>query len=194
MDKRTLNYYDTNADDFIKGTINADVSSLYDQFLPLIPLNARILDLGCGSGRDSKNFLDMGYAVEAVDGSKALCVKASEYIGKQVRCLMFQDLDYENRFDGVWACASLLHVPKCDMADVLSRVNRALVADGVLYASYKYGSDERVDGERRFSDYTEDDVPELFPERDWYNCRFWISADVREDRTVKWLNVVARKR
>lgn len=137
------------------------MSHLYRRFLPLIPEGGRILDLGCGSGRDSRYFLEKGFQVTAIDGSAELCRLASKYIGQEVLCMDFADLAFENCFDGVWACASLLHVPRDSIKDILARIHRALACGGVLYASFKAGKGERTRGERFFSDYGQEDMGSL---------------------------------
>ena len=88
---QTLNYYNENAAAFCEGTLHADMSHLYGCFLQHVPPGGKILDLGCGSGRDSLSFLRKGYQVEALDGSSELCRMASEFIGKPVRCMDFED-------------------------------------------------------------------------------------------------------
>lgn len=123
-DNRTIDYYNKNAEVFFQDTACADMSYLYKQFLPLIPVGGRILDLGCGSGRDSRYFLEQGFQVTAIDGSAELCRLASKYIGQEVLCMVFRDLAFENCFDGVWACASLLHVPR-DSTGFYQRYPRA---------------------------------------------------------------------
>ena len=114
----TLDYYNVNADTYFEDTVRADVTSLYSHFEGLIKPGASILDLGCGSGRDSKHFLDAGFTVTAVDGSQELCKRAEMLLAVPVRNLLFQDLDYSEQFDAVWACASLLHVPRHDIQTV----------------------------------------------------------------------------
>ena len=158
----TLKYYNENAADFCAGTLHADMSHLYDKFLCHILPGGRILDLGCGSGRDSKIFLEKGYQVTAVDGSVELCRLASEYIGQPVRCMDFEELDYEEAFDGIWACASLLHVEKSRIPSSLRKIHRALVPGGVLYVSFKRGEGERTSGLRFFNDCTEAELEDLF--------------------------------
>ncbi len=103
----TLDYYDVNAESFCFGTQNAAFSEHQDTFLSYLPPQASILDLGCGSRRDSRAFLHKGYDVEAMDGSKELCRLASQCIGKEVKCCKFQELEAENLYDGIWACASI---------------------------------------------------------------------------------------
>lgn len=167
----------------------------YRPFLSRLPAGVHILDLGCGSGRDSRAFLDMGYRVTAVDGSPALCVRASQYAGIPVRCLRFQELDYIAAFDGIWACASPLHVPKSEMPDVMARVSRALKPGGILYVSFKYGTTERESGGRFYNDYTEETIRTLFTDSNGLILKeCWVTNDVRADRNEKWVNAVAEKK
>ena len=190
----TIEYYNKNAEQFSESTLNADVSPLYEHFVSKIKNNASILDLGCGSGRDSKYFLDAGYQVTAVDGSRELCRIASELIHQPVRQLLFKDLDYHEEFDAIWASASLLHVPKAEIQDIMQKVCEALKHDGILYSSFKYGSTERTVGERTFSDYTEAEIPWLLKGTSLEIVEYWISLDVRQDRSSeKWLNLIAHK-
>ena len=115
----TIDYYNSNADCFIEGTIYADVESIRKRFLKHIPVGGKILDLGCGSGRDTKEFMDAGYDVSAIDGSRELCKRASEYTGLDVKCMQFLELSEKETYDGVFACASLLHVPKEDVSNIV---------------------------------------------------------------------------
>lgn len=192
----TLKYYDENAREFVAGTIEADMSYAQNKFLEYMRPNSRILDLGCGSGRDSLFFKKKGFSVTAVDGSPEMCKQASSLIGDEVRCLLFEDLDYRNHFQGIWACASLLHVPKDDMQAILKRVSVAMVMHGVLYVSYKYGTEQRVKEGRLFSDYTEKNLDELFSSYNRLSVKeFWVTADVRQDRSdERWLNIICMKK
>ncbi len=192
----TLDYYNANAEAYAKSTITADVSELYRHFEPLLPPGATILDLGCGSGRDSKHFIDAGFHVTAVDGSAELCKAAERYLSIPVKNILFQDLDYHSEFDGVWACASLLHVPRRYIQQIIKQVNDAIKPGGHFYASFKYGTGERESNGRYFSDYSERDLlwlSELSHElllHEW-----WLSGDVRDDRHgEKWLNVIWQRR
>ena len=190
----TIAYYNQNARDFHSGTVNADMSDAYSRFLPYVPKGASILDLGCGSGRDSRVFAEMGYQVTAVDGSEEICKLASEYLGVEVECLLFEDLQYDREFDAIWACASLLHVSKDDMPAIIAKVRAALKPDGILYASYKYGTEERNQEGRAFSDYTEDDVASGKIFGDGLTVlETWVSEDVRPDRCEKWLNIICQR-
>lgn len=153
--ERTISYYDENAATFCEGTRNADMSETRGRFLQYLKPNALILDAGCGSGRDSKAFMESGYRVVAIDGSKEMCRQASAYLGQEVQCRRFEEIDEKEVYDGIWACASLLHVPHELLPKVIARLIVALVDGGVLYASFKYGEEEREAGGRYFTDRSE---------------------------------------
>ncbi|MEF9922565.1 MAG: class I SAM-dependent methyltransferase [Anaerovoracaceae bacterium] len=192
---QTLEYYEKNAEDFITGTIDSDVTNLYEHFERYMKHEQSILDLGCGTGRDSKYFLEKGYSVTAVDGSLQMCNFASNLIGHDVRCLLFADLDYSQCFDGVWACASLLHVAKEDIDDILSKVNKALEKEGILFTCFKYGDFEYEKNGRFFSNYTEKTISNIINEEAGFKIlETFITGDVREDKKdERWVNVVAQK-
>lgn len=139
---RTLNYYNENSKAFIDSTRNVDFSIIQNKFLKCLPQGAKILDFGCGSGRDTKYFLDRGYLVDAIDGSVELCRLASEYTGITVRNMLFQELNEKEKYDGIWACASILHLNKQEIQAVLRKMLAALKADGIIYTSFKYGDYE----------------------------------------------------
>lgn len=142
-EKRTLSYYDENATAFCEGTRNADMSEMRGRFQQYLKPGDLILDAGCGSGRDSKFFMESGYRVVALDGSKEMCRQASAYLGQEIQCRRFEEIDEKEVYDGIWACASLLHVPYELLPKVIARLITALVDGGVLYASFKYGEEER---------------------------------------------------
>lgn len=108
-----------------------------NRFVGLLPAHAHIVDLGCGGGHDSRAFKDAGHAVTAIDASADMAMLASARIGQNVIVCAFQDLDFEAEFDGAWASASLLHVPSCELPDILRRVRRSLRPGGLLCASFK---------------------------------------------------------
>lgn len=126
MKEINFNYYEENAAEFFESTVTADMVDLYTSFLSMVSPGGRILDLGCGSGRDSKYFIRQGFQVEAMDGSPALCRLASEFIGQEVFCAQIEEMDYQQEFDGIWACASLIHAEKKEMQGVLEKVKQAL--------------------------------------------------------------------
>ena len=190
----TLDYYNNNTQNFIDGTVEIDVSDLYAHFLPYIPEGGRILDFGCGSGRDTKYFKEHGYITEAIDGSIELCRAATEYSGVHVRCMDFFDLDAIDAYDGIWACASILHVERERVPELIRLLLNATKQDGVLYLSLKYGefSGER-DG-RYFTDMDEKGFLELVKEISGMTViDEWISEDVRRDKPTRWLNEIIKK-
>jgi len=195
MSDMTIAYYDQNAEKYAASTVQADMSEQYTAFLRYLKPGDSILDLGCGSGRDSRYFLEQGYGVEAVDGSLELCKIASTYIGQPVRHLMFQNLDYSNEFDAVWACASLLHVEKSIFPTILSKIGDALRPQGVLYASFKYGSFSGERNSRYFLDLTEHDLEEIVAHSKIFAVlETSISQDVRPNRSSEtWLNAFMQK-
>lgn len=191
----TIEYYNQNADQFVQGTLSVDFAAIQERFLAKLSAGACILDFGCGSGRDTKYFLDKGYLVEAVDGSAELCRRASEYAGIQVKQMLFEELDAAEKYDGIWACASILHLEKEALKDVLKKMTAALKTDGVIYTSFKWGDFAGERGGRHFTDFTLEtfekyiqEVPELQMEE------YWITSDVRLGRgEEKWLNLILRK-
>lgn len=195
---RTIEYYNTHADRYSEVTRNADMSDIYKRFEEHLKPGSRILDLGCGSGRDSKYFLDKGYKVVSLDASEAMCRKTQELTGKAAVHMRIEDMNYENEFDAVWACASLLHVAKSDMHKILEKAMKALRVGGVLYASWKYGKSEwtRDDG-RTFANYTEARVCDMVALVSGASLEdVWTSQDVRLDRIGQghlWVNVLVKK-
>lgn len=194
MKDQTLNYYNENAEEFFTSTKDANMAELYKVFTSYLPLGGKILDLGCGSGRDSKHFIEMGYEITAIDGSKELCELASEYIGGEVLYMDFSEMDYDEQFDGVWACASLLHVDRKSIEGILKKVHRSIKSSGVMYASFKEGTKEREHNGRFFNDYTKETLAPLLESCGFIVEKMFITGDVRENRvSEKWVNVIARK-
>ena len=188
------NFYDLNAKEFFENTVNVDMSPHYKEFLKMIPKNGNILDAGCGSGRDTFMFKSFGYNVTALDGSEEMCKLAREYTGTEVLCLQFQEIEFEPIFDGIWALASLLHVPSNEIKNILNRLKNSLKPNGVIYASFKYGDFEGERNGRFFNDFTEDTVRELFIEIGFEINKIWISNDARKGReNEKWVNILVSK-
>jgi len=194
LSDKTVAYYNENAGTFFASTVNADMSVQYDLFLKHVPDGGYILDLGCGSGRDSKYFLEKGYKVEAVDGSPVLCEKASKLIGQPVRQLLFQDFDYTKQFDAVWASASLLHIPKENILLMFDKINASLKQNGIFYVSFKNGNFEGERNGRLFADFTKDSFAETISESNAFELLdIQITSDVRVGRSdEKWLNLILR--
>ena len=194
MDK-TLEYYNKKAHEFVNNTVSVNFTDTQDLFLEYLSGNGCILDFGCGSGRDTKYFKDKGYKIEAIDGSEELCQIASEYSGIKVECMLFQDLNENDQYDGIWACASILHLSKTEMKDVLKKMIRSLKKNGIIYTSFKYGEFEGMRNNRYFSDFTEKTFQEYIINIEGVELeKQWVTADVRPGRgEEKWLNIILRK-
>ncbi len=193
MDKHvdSVEYYNKNAEEFYNGSINADMSSSRERFLKYIPDGGRILDAGCGSGRDSKAFIKLGYSVVAFDASREMCKMASDLIGQEVWQMRFDEMSFDDEFDGIWACASLLHVSQNEMQSVLAKIKKALVQNGVLYASFKYGEGEIERSDRVFTNYTEDSVKALLEDAGFEIKECELSHDSRPGREKEmWVNAI----
>ncbi|MDM1328930.1 class I SAM-dependent methyltransferase [Acinetobacter indicus] len=190
----TIDYYNNRAEHFIAATLSVDMETLYQPFLNNLPNNAHILDLGCGSGRDTLAFIRKGYNVDAIDYSEALVNKASELTGINVRHQSFYELDDIDQYDGVWACASLLHCDRDKLLDVLVRIHRALRRTGICYMSFKYGTTDRVQDGRTFTDLDKEQARELLDQLDGVEVlKQWITLDKRPDRKEEWLNLLWKK-
>ena len=157
----TIKYYDDNAEQYCEQTRNGDMSSVYNRFLVMLPDKAYILDFGCGSGRDSKVFIDKGYSVTSVDGSEKMCELASKNIGQKVECMQFDQLRDTARYDGIWACSSILHVEREKLPDILRKMIEALKENGVIYTCFKKGDKCEVRNGRYFNDMTRELLEEM---------------------------------
>lgn len=189
---KTLNYYNQNAQSFSDSTLNVDMSALYAEFLPLIPKHGHILDAGCGSARDAMNFKQQGFTVSAFDASPELAKLASNYLQQAVEVKTFQQLNCTNKYDGIWCCASLLHVPKAELPQVFLKLQNALKPNGVLYVSFKYGTQERVHNGREFTDLNEDGLTALITHHtELKTLKQWQTVDQRPERESEvWLNAL----
>ena len=187
-----IEYYNKNAASFIAGTRTADMSLWRDKFENYVPDGARILDAGCGSGRDSKAFISHGFSVVAFDASGEMCQAASEYIGQEVWQMTFQEIAFEDEFYGIWACASLLHVPYEELPEVMKKLYKALRPGGVIYVSFKYGDGIMTKGERTFSNFTEASLQKLLDEAGLEMRECGLTGDVRDGRSEEqWVNAIA---
>jgi len=194
MVDKNVEYYNENADSFFDGSVVADMSESRDKFTALLPEKAAVLDAGCGSGRDSKAFMEAGYEVTAFDASPEMRKRASEYIGQEVLDMRFEEMSFENKFDGIWASASLLHVPMDQLPEIMGKMNKALKDGGVIYASFKYGDGTKMRGERKFSDFNEKSVIPLFENAGFEILRNDVGSDNRPGRESEmWVEVIARK-
>lgn len=198
----TLDYYQTYAKDFFSQTINVDMQNVYQPFLEYLPKphlsnQQKILDVGCGSGRDSVFFANQGFEVIAIDGSKSL-IELAQQTDTRIdwQCLRFDEIakqSWQNQFTGIWACASLLHMPFDDLTKLLNDLIRCLKSDGILYASFKYGDSEREKDGRFFCDINEQRWQLIGEQLDSAKAlKLWQTVDNRMDKRDIWWNVLLK--
>jgi SAM-dependent methyltransferase len=195
LDEATLQFYGNNAEAYAKRTFTSRQARL-TAFLAQLSPSASILELGCGAGGDTAEMLARGFDVRPTDGSPEMAELASKHLGRPVETLLFHDLNEVDSYDGVWANACLLHVPREQLAAVLSLIHRALKPGGVFFASYKEGEDGGRDALDRYYNY---------PSQEWLRATYaaagsWTSlsmerGEVRgfDDKMAPMLFVVARK-
>ena len=195
INTKTIDFYDANAEDIYNKFKAINLTESHDLFLDYITEDAHILDAGCGSGRCTEYFLEQGYKVTAFDLSKELLKFIPEHTNLSKLHLAFQDMDFNEEFDAVWASASLLHVPYEDMRSVYEKIHQSLKKDGVFYASYKYGYGH-VSKDRDFYDMNEDKVMEYIDGL-FDIIRIEVDSDLRNKKGMKlqpWFKFIARKK
>ena len=192
----SIEYYNKYEAKIYEDTVDMDVSELMNQFLKELEEGDTILDLGCGSGRDSLVMYDMGYDVTPLDASEEMCKLAEIHTGLDVLQMTYEDMEFEDVFDGIWACNSLIHVPKNEMPEILCRICDALCSRGVLYLSVEKGDFEGFRGERYFCDYTMESLTAMVERTGLFEIiKTWETEDVRASHPdTMWVNMLARKR
>ena len=192
---QTIGFYDENAEDFFQRSVDADMARGHADFTALVAAGGRILDAGCGSGRDSLAFARLGFRVTPMEASAKLAALASAHTGLPVEVMTFDQIAWREEFDGVWACASLLHVPRAVLPAAVTRLRNALVPGGVLWMSFKYGAQERFANSRHFTDLDEVGGKALLADVGGLELiSMDVSGDSRPDRAdERWLGVLCRR-
>ena len=192
---KTIDFYNKNAENYCSKTIGIDLTQIYEKFLKYIPKQGAILDLGCGSGRDSLYFLNNGFDVTSMDASIEMVKLSSKLINQKTIHRKIEDIDFKDKFDGIWACASLLHINKNATVDVYNKLLSALKIEGILYASYKYGINTMVKEERYFNNYDENSFSEMIKNiKSLELIEFWTTLDLRQEgNNQKWLNILLKR-
>ena len=192
----TIEYYNRNAEAYVQLTRKVDMTAIRDRFMELIPAHGTILDLGSGSGRDSKAFLDRGYQVTAVDGSAEMCRATEQFTGLKAICKDFVSYMPDRSYNGIWANASLLHLPIQTIHDVVQRLSFHLHSGGAFYMSFKQGDFAGMRDGRYYTDLTEPLLKDLLRDIDELSARaFFKTGDTipgRED--LVWLNAIFIKK
>lgn len=192
----TLDYYNQNAKLYFNQTIEADLKENYDKFLSKISKESYILDFGCGSGRDSKYFIEHGYQVKAMDGSIEMCKLASQYIGQEAICMKFDELKEENTYDAIWACSSILHVEKEALPDVLNKMVRALKPNGIIYTAFKKGEGFQVNEGKYYNFLTKEELEKVLQKvKEKVNIieYFETLSSTKKTEKVVWSNFILQK-
>lgn len=194
QDDRTLSFYTQQASAYASRGEHPN-SKHIEAFLSLLPAGAVILELGCGDGRDSEFMIGRGFEVRPTDGTPELAQSAQLRLGIPVATLLFADLNEQGKYDGVWANACLLHVPRTDLPQILSKIRAALKKGGVFSASFKAGETAGRDQFDRYYNYPS--APAL---RDWYATAGWADLDITTEmgggydgKPTEWLHVTAIK-
>lgn len=186
-----MDYYTKNADEFIERTKDIDLSTLYSKFENKLD-GKEILEIGFGSGRDSLYFAK-NYNVISIDSNKEFVKRAKKLLTNEVIELDVLDMDYHSKFNGIWACASLLHLSSINLSKGLSNCLDALKDNGILYMSFKYGEFEGERNGRYFNDMTEEKFMRVSEQLTFADIEFFITDDHRESNDGRWLNIFIRR-
>jgi SAM-dependent methyltransferase len=190
----SIEYYNQNAAEYFEQTVDIDMQENWDEFSALLPEGGSILDLGCGSGRDSAHFISCGFDVTAMDASEEMCELASIHIGQDVLQLSFDEIDFKEVFDGIWACASLLHVPSNKIDDIFNKVIDSLKVNGVLFMSFQYGDFEGERDGRYYKDYRTKELKELILKHENLELLELLKCDdTRQNSDRDWIYALVRK-
>ena len=190
------NYYESNAERYAAETFSADMSKQYQRFLPLLKNGGKILDVGSGSGRDACYFQKQGYQVTALEPSKNLSREIRKVFSGEIVCSDIQSYQPTERYDGIWACASLIHLQEEEILCFFKKIDMYLNDNGIVYASGKSGiSTGEVEDGRFFLEFTEQLVEKILTVNKQLQLeQLWYTEDVSGRRGFRWLNVVLRLR
>lgn len=191
----SIDYYNRYAVPYYEETVDVDMTEVIEPFMELLPENAEVLDLGCGSGRDTIVLEERGFYVTPMDGSEEMCKLAEVNTDQEVLQMTYDEMEFDDVFDGIWACASLVHLTDDEMREIMKKLIQALKADGILYFSVHKGDRDGIYNGRYFRDYTRKELSDLmeeFPELELINM--WTTQDARSGKSDgQWLNVLAKK-
>lgn len=195
MNKETIDYYNKNADEYAQSTINLDISDLHKEFAKNLPAGAKILDAGCGSGRDLLAFKNLGFNVQGIDASKELVEIAKKNSGVPVENKTFSEINWKNEFDAVWCMASLLHLNKAELKDALKNIAESMKEGAKIYASFKAGEGESSDPKGRFfSYYTIPELTKIIDDSKLFgNVKLSHSVDKQGREDTQWINLAANR-
>lgn len=188
-----MNPYQKDARQYAQSTKDLDLSNIYKKFLKY-KKKGKLLDLGCGSGRDSLFFKKQGFEVTSSDGFQEMCDEASKILQQKVICLDFRDISFNNEFDAVWACASLLHLKKSELNMVLNKIAQAMKKDAIFYCSFKYGDKEIIKNKLNYNFENENSFQERINTiASLEIIESFKTKDTLSDDRPNWFNVIIKK-
>ncbi|ELP6119318.1 class I SAM-dependent methyltransferase [Vibrio vulnificus] len=194
MENTSIKYYDTVANSYFLSTVHANLTESWNLFFQNLPTrNPSILDAGCGSGRDTVEFISRGALVDAFDGSKKMAEKASEYTNIDVQHCLFTNFQSDKQYDGIWASASLLHVLEDDLPATIAHLKQFLKPDGTMYASFKSEKDASQHELRHFTNLNLDEAKQLFESLGFTSVSAQTMIESREEvGKINWTVVIAK--
>ena len=192
----SIDFYEANAEDFFRRSLAIPVIPEHGRFAAMLPPGGRVLDAGCGSGRDALAFRELGFEVTATEAAPRLAALARDHTGLDVQVLRFDEMDWREAFDGIWTCASLLHAPREELPAVVRRLASGLVPGGVWFMSFKYGTQDRETPGRRFTDLDEAGARALLADAPMLELlSMAVTGDARVERPdERWLSLFCRRR
>ena len=192
----TIEYYNNNAVAYFESTSQVHLEELYERFLRYIPPGGSIMDLGCGSGRDVKWFIDHGYDAYGLDASEQLTRIACKRLQIPLELGAIEDWFAEDPFDGLWCCASIMHLDEEDIEQFFSNLKSNLKPGGVLFMSVKSGIATGTDScGRYFKDFEESYIHELLAGHPELSLKeLWYTEDKLSRDKFRWLNVLIMRK
>jgi predicted TPR repeat methyltransferase len=190
-----IDYYNKYAANVFEESVGLDTGEPIREFLSFLDEGDTILDLGCGSGRDSLSFYEQGYDVTPLDGAEGMCRLAQIHTGLDVLQMTYEEMEFDGAFDGVWAYNSLIHIPKPELPGIFKRVAKALEEDGIFFLSMRLGDSDGFRGERYFNAFSERELRSLLEQDGYFKVeKEWVSNDIRANHpNTKWIHILARK-
>jgi SAM-dependent methyltransferase len=191
----SIDYYNKNASLYFENTVDINTEENREKFMSAILEGAAVLDLGCGSGRDSLEFIERGYDVTAIDGAEELCELASIHIGQDVLCMQFDELDFDEVFDGIWASAALIHISPEELKGVFEKVIKALKPGGILYMSFGHGDFTGYLNGRYFQNFKTKAMKDFLAGYSGLELlEIWKSTEnLGEANLDEWLHIILKK-
>ena len=191
---RTKDYYDSHATEYFEKTVEGDFDSFRMRFTSYLKENARIIDVGCGSGRDVAAFCKMGYNAEGLDNSKELAALAADKLGINITVEDMSTWKAEQPYDGIWCFASLLHLTDKELESFFSNLEYNLSPGGILFVSVKDGIETGFDEEGRYMrNFNQDELISMITEAGLEVLDIIHTEDAFGRGGFTWLSVIAKK-